>query len=66
MPELYDEFKTFGFNFISNFFREPFIGKCDKRGFQRRDLKCAQFIKFTVVNQHIDMLAEPEQFRNFP
>jgi hypothetical protein len=65
MPELYDDLKPFTFNFRSNFFRESFIGKYGKREFQKRDLKCAQFIKFTAVNQHIDALAAPKQFRNF-
>jgi len=59
------ELKPFGFDFTSNFFRESFIGKYGKREFQKRDLKCAQFIKFTAVNQHIDMPAAPKQFRNF-
>jgi hypothetical protein len=52
-----------GFNFISNFCREALVGKNGKRGLQRRDLKCTQFVEFAAVDQYIDMLAAPKQFR---
>jgi hypothetical protein len=64
ISKLYDKFQTFGFNLMPDFFRESLVAKNGKRRLQRGNLKGAEFIKFTAVDQHIDTLAVPEQFRN--
>ena len=55
--KLNNKLNSFAFKFLSDLLRESFVGKYSERGFQGGNLKCAQPVELTAVDQNVDVLA---------